>query len=53
MSDAAHLLLTGDGRSTTGQFFIDEAVLRAAGVTDFERYAVTPGTPVSPDIFLD
>ena len=53
MSDAAHLLLTGDSRSTTGQFFIDEAVLRTAGVTDFERYAVTPGTPVSPDIFLD
>ena len=53
MADAAHLLLTRDSRSATGQFFIDETVLRSAGVTDFERYAVTPGTPVNPDIFLD
>jgi citronellol/citronellal dehydrogenase len=53
MADAAHLLLTRDSRSATGQFFIDEAVLRAAGVTDFEPYAVTPGAPVNPDIFLD
>lgn len=53
MADAAHLVLTRDSRSATGQFFIDEAVLRAAGVTDFERYAVTPGAPVNPDIFLD
>jgi citronellol/citronellal dehydrogenase len=53
MADAAHLVLTRDSRSATGQFFIDEAVLRTAGVTDFERYAVTPGTPVNPDIFLD
>ena len=53
MADAAHLLLTRSSRSATGQFLIDETVLRAAGVTDFERYAVTPGAPVSPDIFLD
>ena len=53
MADAAHLLLTRDRRSATGQFFIDEAVLRSAGVTDFERYAVTVGAAVHPDIFLD
>lgn len=53
MADAAHVVLTQDSRSATGQFFVDEAVLRAAGVTDFERYAVTPGTPIHPDIFLD
>jgi citronellol/citronellal dehydrogenase len=53
MADAAYLLLTRDGHVETGQFFIDEAVLRGAGVTDFERYAVTPGAPVNPDIFLD
>ena len=52
MADAAHLVLTRDRRGATGQFFIDEDVLREAGVTDFERYAVTPGTPVNPDIFL-
>lgn len=53
MADAAYLLLTRDSRSATGKFYIDEEVLRAAGVTDFERYAVTPGAPVSADIFLD
>jgi citronellol/citronellal dehydrogenase len=53
MADAAYLLLTRERGGATGQFFIDEAVLRGAGVTDFERYAVTPGAPVSLDIFLD
>lgn len=53
MADAAHAVLTQGSRSATGQSFIDEAVLRAAGVTDFERYVVTLGAPVSPDIFLD
>ncbi len=53
MADAAHLVLTRASRSATGQFFIDEAVLRTAGVTDFECYAVTPGAPANPDIFLD
>ena len=53
MADAAHLLLTRDSRSATGMFFIDEEVLRSAGVTDVERYAVTPGAPVNPDTFLD
>jgi citronellol/citronellal dehydrogenase len=53
VADAAHLVLTRDSRSATGQFFIDEAVLRAAGMTDFDGYAVTPGAPLNPDIFLD
>jgi citronellol/citronellal dehydrogenase len=53
MADAAHLVLTQGSRMATGHFFVDETVLRAAGVTDFERYAVTPGAPVNPDIFLD
>ena len=53
MADAAYLVLTQGSRVATGQFFVDETVLRAAGVTDFERYAMTPGAPVSPDIFLD
>ena len=46
-------MLTQVSRSATGQFFIDEDVLRNAGVIDFEPYAVTPGAQVNPDIFLD
>jgi len=52
MSDAAHAVLTRDSRCCTGQFYIDEDVLREAGVTDFEKYAVKPGEPLHPDLFL-
>jgi citronellol/citronellal dehydrogenase len=53
MADAAHVVLTSDPRTTTGQFFIDEEVLRRSGVSDFDRYAVVPGTPLLPDLFID
>jgi citronellol/citronellal dehydrogenase len=53
VADAAHAVLTRDARTTTGQCFIDENVLAEAGVTDFARYAVKPGTPLLPDLFLD
>ncbi|MEK6211291.1 MAG: NAD(P)-dependent oxidoreductase [Pseudomonadota bacterium] len=53
MADAAYAIVTRDSRSTTGNFFIDEDVLRGHGVTDFEQYAVTPGAPLFNDIFLD
>jgi citronellol/citronellal dehydrogenase len=52
MADAAHAVLTTPSRERTGQFLIDEDVLRAIGVTDFERYAVEPGQPLLPDLFL-
>jgi citronellol/citronellal dehydrogenase len=53
MADAAYAILTRESRAATGQFFIDETVLREAGVTDFERYAVTPGVRVRRDIYVD
>jgi citronellol/citronellal dehydrogenase len=53
MADAAHVILTSDSRAHTGRFYIDEEVLRAAGVTDFEPYAVTAGTPLFQDLFVD
>ena len=37
----------------TGNFFLDDEVLAAAGVTDLSRYAVQPGNPLLPDLFLD
>ncbi|HEV2854076.1 MAG TPA: NAD(P)-dependent oxidoreductase [Thermoanaerobaculia bacterium] len=52
VADAAHVLLTRDSRSASGKFYIDEEVLREAGVTDFERYAVQPGEELHPDLFL-
>ena len=52
MGDAAYAILTKD-RGFTGQFCIDEDLLRAEGVTDFEPYATTPGGPLAPDFFVD
>jgi citronellol/citronellal dehydrogenase len=54
MSDAAWAVLTQPAMRDTGRFFIDEDVLRAEGVTDFEPYSMTPGTTnFVPDLFLD
>ncbi len=52
MADAAHAILTRNSREYTGKFFIDEVVLREAGVTDFDQYAVTPGSELLPDFFI-
>ncbi len=53
MADAAHAILTRPSRETTGNFFLDEDVLRGAGITDFDRYAVNPGVPAFKDLFVD
>lgn len=54
LADAAHLILTSDARTTTGNFFIDDTLLAEHGVTDFDRYAVVPGTKnLIPDFFVD
>ncbi|RPI14147.1 MAG: NAD(P)-dependent oxidoreductase [Lysobacterales bacterium] len=53
MADAAHWILTQPSRSLTGRFLIDDEVLGAAGVTDFDAYAVSPGAPLALDFFLD
>lgn len=38
VADAAHAILTRDARACTGNFFIDDDVLREEGVTDFAPY---------------
>lgn len=53
MADAAHAILRRDSRQATGNFYIDEAVLREEGITDFTHYAVTPGGPLQTDLFLE
>jgi citronellol/citronellal dehydrogenase len=42
MADAAYEILTRPAAECTGNFFIDEVLLREAGVTDFDQYAVDP-----------
>ena len=53
MADAAYAIFSRDSRNHTGNFYIDEDLLREAGVRDFEGYAVTPGTPLYTDLFLE
>ncbi|NCN88660.1 MAG: NAD(P)-dependent oxidoreductase [Gallionella sp.] len=53
VADAAHAILLRDSNSCSGNFFVDESVLREAGVTDFAQYAVDPGVPPFKDLFLD
>ena len=52
MADAAHAILTKPSRDLTGQFFIDEEVLRAEGVTDFSKYQAVPGAQLFGDLFV-
>lgn len=52
MADAAYTILTKPSRSFTGNFCIDDEVLRAAGVTDFDKYQSVPGAELLPDFFL-
>jgi citronellol/citronellal dehydrogenase len=55
MADAAYAILTQAATSCTGQWLIDEAVLRAQGTTDFEEYRhnLTSGKPLVTDLFID
>lgn len=52
MADAAYAILTRDASQCTGNFFIDEELLRESGVEDFDQYAVKPGEDLLPDFFL-
>jgi citronellol/citronellal dehydrogenase len=53
LADAAHAILTRNAREATGNFYIDDEVLASAGVTDLSRYALKPGAPLIPDLFLE
>ena len=53
VADAAHAILTSNSREVTGQFFIDEDILKSRGVTDFDQYVMTPGAELYPDLFVE
>ncbi len=52
MADAAYAVITRPSRACTGNFFIDEEVLRAEGMTDLSGYQVDPTADLWPDYFL-
>ena len=53
MADAAYVIFNRNSRLHTGKFYIDEAVLREEGISDFDDYAVTTGTRLYSDLFLE
>jgi citronellol/citronellal dehydrogenase len=54
LADAAHIIFNRDAKDCTGNFFVDDMVLASQGITDLEKYSVTPGTKdFLLDFFLD
>jgi len=55
MADAAYVILTRDARNFSGNFCVDETVLREIGMTDFSPYLGKGATEenLMPDFFLD
>ncbi len=53
MADAAYQILISESATTSGNFFIDDEVLKRAGVTDLSKYSVVEGSrELLPDLFL-
>jgi citronellol/citronellal dehydrogenase len=52
VADAAHAILTRPAGEATGNFYIDEEVLREEGTTDFTRYAPHASGPLTLDFFV-
>lgn len=53
MADAAYEVLLRNATKHTGNFYIDEDVLREAGKTDFSHYAVKAGVELQHDYFIE
>jgi len=55
MADAAYVILTRHSREFTGNFCVDEHLLREVGVKDFSQYLAPGATEDSlmPDFFLE
>ena len=52
MGDAAYAIFTRPSREFSGHFCIDDKVLHASGVRDFDRYRVDPTVPLAADFFV-
>jgi citronellol/citronellal dehydrogenase len=52
LADAAYIIFNRPSRECTGQFFVDDEVLASEGITNLDKYAVTPGGMLLPDFFI-
>lgn len=55
VADAAHAILIRDAKDggNTGNFYIDEEVLRGEGITDFSGYNIDPDATPVPDLYVE
>ena len=54
LADAAYIIFNRPSAECTGNFFVDDEILASEGITDLEKYSVTPGTKdFLLDFFLD
>jgi citronellol/citronellal dehydrogenase len=53
VAEAAYHIFKRSSTECTGNFFIDEDVLKQEGIVDLEKYAVNPQQKLMTDIFLD
>ncbi|CRL00470.1 CLUMA_CG013732, isoform A [Clunio marinus] len=55
MADAAYAILIKEPRTCTGNFYIDEKILKESGITDMKQYACFPENEdqLMLDFFLD
>jgi citronellol/citronellal dehydrogenase len=53
LADAAYIIFNKSSKECTGNFFVDDELLKANGKTDLSEYATTPGsTSFLPDFFV-
>ena len=52
LAEAAHMIFLKDVKTFTGNFLIDDTLLFANGVRDFDRYRVDPSVDLEPDFFV-
>ncbi len=52
LADSAWYILQQPSKECTGNLFLDEDVLKTAGITDLDHYAVNPGGPLQKDLYV-
>lgn len=55
MADSAYAILIKDPKKCTGNFFLDEEILRSEGISNFKQYACAPENSdiLNKDLFID
>jgi citronellol/citronellal dehydrogenase len=52
LSDAAYMIFNKPSREFSGNFLIDDTLLAANGIADFDKYRVDPTKDLMPDFFV-